>query len=264
MRQKRPVLTSQMITNLEELIPCYSDSQSYSLYGHIRTANARNAGIMARFYNARPGSLLGSADLDTQVTGTTDWTFYDREFVPVSGTQYFDACLYSQGPASGDTGRTWFDDAGIIEWGEWQPFSGPTGILAPNDYYWIQVRDSDSAARAILTYEETVLNPAPSAFRSPRSALHIPQSALSCFPNPCSRSPVIRYSLAQKSKVMLKVYDALGREVRTLVNGTQLAGAASVVWDGRNSQGRVAGAGTYFCRLQIGGQEQVRRMVLVR
>ena len=59
-----------------------------------------------------------------QVTGTSDWAFFDREF---AGLRHdcFDACLSSQGPTSGDTGQTWFDDAGVIEWGAWQPFSGP-------------------------------------------------------------------------------------------------------------------------------------------
>jgi len=265
MRQVRPPLTSLLITNLEELIPCYSDSLSYSLYGHIRTENARNAGITVRFYDARPGgALLGSANLDTEVTGTLDWRFYDREFVPVSGTNYFDICLYSRGPMTGDTGRTWFDDAGIIEWGAWQPFSGPTGMAAPNDFYWIQVRASDSTPSAQLAYEETALNPTPSALRTPHSAARIPQYALGCYPNPCRESSVIRYSLAQASQVVLKVYDVLGREVRTLEQGVRPAGVAALVWDGRDNVGRSVGSGTYLCRLRTPGAAQTIRLVLAR
>jgi poly-gamma-glutamate synthesis protein (capsule biosynthesis protein) len=251
MRQVRPPMTGQMMTNLEELTPCYSDSLSYSLYGSLKTSNARNAGIAARFYATRPGgTLLGSADLDTQLTGTMDWTSCSREFTPAPGTMYFDACLYSQGPLSGDTGRTWFDDAGIIEWSTWQSFSGPTDIVMPNDYYWIQVRCTDTAARAVLTHESTVLNPGPSAIRSPSSALRIPQFTMKCSPNPCRAVATIRYSLKRRSPVVLKVYNALGREVRTLVNGIQPAGPATVIWDGRDDQGWVLAAGTYFCRLR--------------
>jgi poly-gamma-glutamate capsule biosynthesis protein CapA/YwtB (metallophosphatase superfamily) len=264
MRQKRPVLTSQMITNLEELIPCYSDSLSYSLYGLLRTENARNAGIVARFYDARPGSLLGSANLDTEVTGTQDWTFFDREFVPASGTNYFDICLYSRGPLAGDTGRTWFDDAGIVEWGAWQSFSSPTAVTAPNDYYWLQVRANDSVPKAQLAYEETVLNPTPSALRTPHDALRIPQHGLGCYPNPCRSSPVISYSLAQTSRVVLKVYDVLGREVRTLEQGVRPAGVAALVWDGRDNLGRLVGSGTYLCRLRTPDAAQTVRLVLAR
>ena len=60
------------------------------------------------------------------------------------------------------------------------------------------------------------------------------------------------------------MYNALGQEVRTLVQEVQPVGVKTVIWDGRDNRGRVVGAGTYFCRLQAGAQEQTRRIVLLR
>ena len=54
------------------------------------------------------------------------------------------------------------------------------------------------------------------------------------FPNPFNPSTVINYQIAQRGPVALKVYDVLGREVRTLVNEEQPAGSYTVTFDASN------------------------------
>jgi len=62
----------------------------------------------------------------------------------------------------------------------------------------------------------------------------------------------------------------LGREVRKLINGAEDAGYKSVVWDGKNSSGKIASAGIYIYVLRAGSQEskkmhhKSRKMVLLR
>jgi hypothetical protein len=79
------------------------------------------------------------------------------------------------------------------------------------------------------------------------------------FPNPFNPSTVISYQLPISSQVSLKVYDAIGREVTTLVNETKEAGYYSVTFDAKNLS-----TGIYFVRLQSGDKVQLKKMQLVR
>jgi predicted deacetylase len=67
------------------------------------------------------------------------------------------------------------------------------------------------------------------------------------YPNPFNPSTVLRYSLPLETRVTLKVFDLLGREVATLVDGPVPAGTHEVVFDARDMA-----SGTYLCRLDAG------------
>ncbi len=79
------------------------------------------------------------------------------------------------------------------------------------------------------------------------------------YPNPFNPTTVITYQLATDSRVSLKVYDILGREVATLVAGEQIAGTHTVQFNGA----RLA-SGVYFYRLVTGTHEATRKMVLLK
>ncbi|MBZ0270042.1 T9SS type A sorting domain-containing protein [bacterium] len=83
-------------------------------------------------------------------------------------------------------------------------------------------------------------------------------------PNPFGVGTVVSFTLAQAGPVRLRVFDAAGRAVRTLVEGARRPGRHTARWDGRADDGRNAGSGVYFCRLEAGGETTVRRMVLRR
>jgi hypothetical protein len=79
------------------------------------------------------------------------------------------------------------------------------------------------------------------------------------YPNPFNPSTTISFSLPRRESVTLKVYDLLGREVATLVDGREEAGEHTVKW---NADGFTSGV--YFYRLSAGGGVQTRKLVLVR
>lgn len=83
-------------------------------------------------------------------------------------------------------------------------------------------------------------------------------------PNPFNPTTTISYSVNRHGNVSLRVYDILGREIRTLVDKTQRAGFHSVVWDGQNNSGEPVASGHYFYRIRAGDFHFVRKMVLLK
>jgi hypothetical protein len=77
------------------------------------------------------------------------------------------------------------------------------------------------------------------------------------FPNPCAGNAQIRYSLTIESRVSLQLFDLTGRNVATLVNGTQPAGRYSVPL----SSVRLS-AGVYFVKLQAGNYCSTRKLIV--
>jgi hypothetical protein len=79
------------------------------------------------------------------------------------------------------------------------------------------------------------------------------------FPNPFNPTTAIAYDLPSSGHVALRVYNVIGQQVATLVDGLQEAGSKSVRFDGAGLP-----SGVYLYRLEAGGQVLTRRMVLVK
>ncbi|MBR9977259.1 MAG: T9SS type A sorting domain-containing protein [Bacteroidetes bacterium] len=88
------------------------------------------------------------------------------------------------------------------------------------------------------------------------------------YPNPfalnTNSSTVISYRTPESGMTTLKVYNLLGREVRTLVNEVRPAGRTMVTWNGRDNTGRMVPAGIYVYKLTTNTQSVSRRMMLTR
>jgi hypothetical protein len=84
------------------------------------------------------------------------------------------------------------------------------------------------------------------------------------YPNPFNPSTEIRYNLLKNDKVSIKIYDMLGREVKTLVDGNIAAGVNSVIWNGQTNDGITAPTGTYFVKLVTSAGEDTRKMMLLK
>jgi glycosidase len=84
------------------------------------------------------------------------------------------------------------------------------------------------------------------------------------YPNPFTPPTTIRYSLSAPSHVRLSVYDVAGREVAVLEDGPRSEGPHEARWDGADRQGQRASAGTYFVRLDAGGETRTSKITLVR
>lgn len=84
------------------------------------------------------------------------------------------------------------------------------------------------------------------------------------FPNPFNPETNINYELPNRANVLLKVFNELGEEVRTLVNKQQAAGRYQVQWDGRDNNYQHVASGVYFYQLNIEGAEKTKKMLLLK
>jgi hypothetical protein len=83
------------------------------------------------------------------------------------------------------------------------------------------------------------------------------------YPNPFNPSTVINYELPMFSYVTLKVYDLLGREIKTLVDEQENAGNYFVSFDASSTAGGLP-SGIYFYQIQAGNFIQTRKLVLLK
>ena len=83
-------------------------------------------------------------------------------------------------------------------------------------------------------------------------------------PNPADHQLTIEYQMAVAGFVTLRVHDALGRGVATLVQGPRAPGSYRLIWDGLDDLGRNVPAGVYFVKLCAGDVTQVEKAVLLR
>ena len=79
------------------------------------------------------------------------------------------------------------------------------------------------------------------------------------YPNPFNPSTKIKYSIINKAMVIIKVYDILGNEIKTLVNEEKTIGNYEIEFDGRNLS-----SGIYLYRMQAGNFSDTKKLILIR
>ena len=79
------------------------------------------------------------------------------------------------------------------------------------------------------------------------------------FPNPFNPTTNIEFTMPKDGNVTLKVYDMIGSEVKTLVEGNHKAGIYNIYFDGSELS-----SGVYFYRLTAGNFTQTRKMILIK
>ena len=127
---------------------------------------------------------------------------------------------------------------------------------------WLANRDAEyDAIENALDNGETLVSVVDLGGRLP-GALNLRQN----YPNPFVAGEVtnIAFEVSQAGNVSISVYDALGRQVTTLVNENLAAGNYSVEWNGTDGAGRTLSSGVYFYSLRTGDQVESKRMVIVR
>jgi glycosidase len=131
-----------------------------------------------------------------------------------------------------------------------------------------------SAVYTISTEEQNViLPPIPNIITSIDNNSIIPSgfNLFQNYPNPFNPDTNIQYSLPVYGKVLLEIYDVVGKKVVTLADKNQQTGNYTIQWDGRNSGGKLVSSGVYFYKLKVSSTSentadfiQCKKMILLR
>ncbi len=183
----------------------------------------------------QPGSMLDyslvNLNLDTPLGGEADWLSLDS---------YAGAVPYSET----DTRTLTLDATGLAD-----------------GQYTAQICVSNNAPGGMIlvpvvlnvTSDATAVGDAP-------AALGLGQN----YPNPFNPKTNISLALSQSGNVRLEIFDAAGRSVRMLVDGSMNSGHHTLEWDGTDGAGNALGTGVYFYRLDAEGQRMTRKMLLLK
>ena len=132
-----------------------------------------------------------------------------------------------------------------------------------SNHKWIGSSDNRYPVGSYYDYTSAVLtdfyegsaNGATGQISSAKKAFELKQN----YPNPFNPSTVITYTVAERGRVNLKIYDILGREVATLINEEKPAGQYNVKFNAANLP-----SGVYLYRLQAGENVQTKKMILLK
>ncbi len=84
------------------------------------------------------------------------------------------------------------------------------------------------------------------------------------YPNPFNSLTQIRFQLPEQTLVTIKIYNILGQEVKTLVDGVKEAGYHTALWNGLDKNEQVVSSGIYYYRISTPNFVQTKKMVFLK
>ncbi len=127
----------------------------------------------------------------------------------------------------------------------------------------VLVISNDTTARVLSYPIELIVSPV-TGIETPPQGLPGRFALKANYPNPFNNETVINYQLPVNTHTTLTVYNLLGQQVRTLVNGPQTAGSHRVAWDGKDDSGKVVASGVYLYRMEAGDYVKTRKLMLLK
>jgi photosystem II stability/assembly factor-like uncharacterized protein len=84
------------------------------------------------------------------------------------------------------------------------------------------------------------------------------------YPNPFNPVTTISFSLKEREKVTLSIYNIKGQKVRTLISEDMKEGNHSLIWNGTSDNGSTVSSGIYFYKLDTDSYSATRKMVMMK
>ncbi len=146
----------------------------------------------------------------------------------------------------------WNDDA-VWGWGM-EPYPGPWQELIYPPNHALAGHSIDLAFALKMDYGTGVPDEIPTSYDLRQNV-----------PNPFNPKTTIHYEVpAGGGHVTIEIYDVAGRLVTTLVDGLEPEGEQSVVWDGKDTDGKQMATGVYFYRMNAEDIESSKKMLLLK
>jgi phosphodiesterase/alkaline phosphatase D-like protein len=138
------------------------------------------------------------------------------------------------------------------------------GLEVGKKYYWRVLSKANNGS--VSMYSAIGSFSTSSSVTSVESNLELPRKydLQQNYPNPFNPTTRITFSLPENSFVSLKIYDMLGREIKSLVGNEVAAGTHSVEWNSTDNFGNKVASGTYIYRITAGSFISVKKMLLIK
>jgi hypothetical protein len=172
---------------------------------------------------------------------------------------------------STDNGVTWAESTMITDGGDvtyrFPSVLDPIGDTVMVTYmidqqagYWVQGAEGLPTNNPVAVQKWA--NPAPGV-EGPK-VVSPARMDVTAGPDPFRRSTRVSYAVPHRGKVSLVIFDAVGRNVRTLVDGRSEPGRFSAVWDGRSQSGALVPGGVYLYRYALDDKRMTGKLTLTR
>ncbi|MDZ4121526.1 MAG: CapA family protein, partial [Candidatus Cloacimonadaceae bacterium] len=90
----QPATGETLTASFKRRIKIYDNTKKYTLHGWVKTRNAGSCNITVRYFNTRTGWQISTEDVTTNISGTTDWTWYHKELTIPSNAWYYDIQIW--------------------------------------------------------------------------------------------------------------------------------------------------------------------------
>ena len=212
---------------------------------HTFTSNGISSSLSFEIWSDNgglPGTKLGN----TVSTDAFDFTLYSWNYINltgnnadlIAGTDYYLVTYFTSGSQTG----IMLDDGNVDSR---TVFNSGSGWAVQNGFD-LRLRPIMGLPNAVVSVESTKQSPVKFAL-------------FNNYPNPFNPTTTIKYEIPKTVNVSLKVYDILGREVKTLINQEQKPGFYEIPFG--NDE---LASGIYFYRLQAGNFIQTKKMILLK
>lgn len=84
------------------------------------------------------------------------------------------------------------------------------------------------------------------------------------YPNPFNPRTSISFSIPAEQNVELTIFNLKGQQVKTLFSGSIAKGEHSLLWEGKDDNGKQVGSGLYFYKLKTANKEISKKMLLLK
>ena len=242
------------------------DGFSWTVYDS-ENSGLPNNGVSSLAFDAQGNLWIGTREGGLATFDGFSWTVYDSENSGLPSNWVSSLAFDAQGNLWIGAGGLFAPAGGLAKFdGEsWEVYdTGNSGLPDNNvlslafDYQgnlWIGTWDGGlvvyregGVILRVTAVGEELGTTVPSAFSLSQN-----------YPNPFNPRTTIAYDLPHACAVTLTIYALTGQKVGTLVSGHQEAGHHEVTWNDREFA-----SGIYFYRMEAGGFEQTRRMVLLK
>ncbi len=128
-------------------------------------------------------------------------------------------------------------------------------------YYWLESVAIDGTIQYAGPITVTIGDP---NYEPPTPEIPVRTALMSAYPNPFNPQTNLRYSLKEAGDVQIGVYNMKGQLIRSYSRNHSVPGYFSVVWDGKDANGKLVSSGVYFYRMNSGEYSATRKMMLMK